>query len=36
MEIHVAEKRVLRYMETDGHRSCIAVADLEIDVAHAE
>ena len=34
VEIHVAEIIVLRAMEADADRACIALADLEIDVAH--
>jgi hypothetical protein len=34
VKIHVTEIRVLRNMEPDGDRSWIAVADLEVDVAH--
>ncbi len=34
MEVHVAEKSVLRGVEADRDRGGVAVADLEIDVAH--
>ncbi len=34
MEIHVAEIGVLGDVEADGDRRRVAVADLEIDVAH--
>ena len=34
MEIHVAEIGMLRDVEADRHRGRVAVADLEIDVAH--
>ena len=34
MEIHVAEIGVLGDVEADGDRGRVALADLEVDVAH--
>ena len=34
MEVHVAQVRVLRGVEPDADRRRVAVADLEIDIAH--
>ncbi len=34
MEVHVGEEAVLRNVEADGDRGGVAVAEVEIDVAH--